>query len=161
VISCRSSYGSELETTSFWSSVQLTFFAGIMTLDKRRQDSRRLDVFCCIKSSAPVDQGWCCGVFGAGRPRERISTKVMRGVAHLLARKWCRIVVVLCWLGAVGAGIYGTSQMKVDADINDFIPKGSYLRDTIKITEDYFDNTGDEVQLYWVNSPEVSFDGPR
>lgn len=53
------------------------------------------------------------------------------------------------------SGIYGTSQMKVEADINDFIPEGSYLLDWFAVLQDNFDQTGTEVNLYWVNDGSV------
>jgi Niemann-Pick C1 protein len=126
-----------------------------MALEKRREDARRVDVFCCVKSSAPVDQGCCFGACGTGKPRERLSTKVMRGVAHVLSRNWCRVIVIIVWLGVLAAGIYGTSQMKVDADVNDFIPEGSYLKGWLRTQEKYFKTAGTQVSLYWVSTDEV------
>lgn len=53
------------------------------------------------------------------------------------------------------AGIYGTSQMRVDADVNDFIPAGSYLRDWFAVLQDNFGSSGTTVDLYFVNDRAV------
>ena len=107
--------------------MQVTFFSAIMSIDKRRQDARRFDVALCCKSKAPRDAGILCGAC-EGRPKEKLSTKLMRYLGTLLSKRPAQVVVVLLWLGALAAGIVGTSQMKVKADVNDFIPEGSYLK---------------------------------
>ena len=65
------------------------------------------------------------------------------------------MVVVLTWLGLLAAGIYGTSQMRVEADVNNFISEGSYLRSWIDTSDESFTQTGAEVGLYWVNDAAV------
>ena len=45
--------------------------------------------------------------------------------------------------------------MKVDADVNDFIPEGSYLRDWFAVREKHFASSGTSVDLYWVNDEAV------
>lgn len=59
------------------------------------------------------------------------------------------------YVGLLAAGIYGTSQMKVDADVADFIPANSYLRDWYRTLTDNFGATGTDVSLYWVNDTQV------
>jgi hypothetical protein len=55
------------------------------------------------------------------------------------------------------AGIYGTAQMRVDAEINDFIPESSYLKDSFAVLQDSFGKMGTSVSLYWVNNATVRF----
>lgn len=45
--------------------------------------------------------------------------------------------------------------MKVDADVNDFIPDGSYLKDWFAVLQDNFGSSGTTVNLYWVNDAAV------
>ena len=132
----------------------MTFFASIMCLEARRQDARRMDL-CCLKSRAPADQGCFCGLLGAGVPAERLSTRIMTWLGRQYATAAARVAVITLWLALLAAGIYGTSQMRVDADVNDFIPEGSYLRDWIRIAQTEFGTTGIPVELYWVNTAEV------
>lgn len=134
---------------------QVTFFASIMCLEARRQAGRRVDCLCCITDSHPADQGCFCGLFGEGRPKERLSTRVMTWLGRQYSTPQARAAIVLLWFGVLSAGIYGTSRMRVDADVNDFIPAGSYLKEWIKIAQSDFGSTGIPVQLYWVSTPEV------
>eukprot|EP00892_Ulva_mutabilis_P011135 jgi/Ulvmu1/8394/UM042_0101.1 len=136
--------------------LQVTFFSAIMCIDARRQRRRAVDMLCCIKSSLPENPGCCCGALK--RPRRRLSTKIMGWLGRQYPKAPVRWTVVVLWLVALGAGIYGTSQMRVDADVNDFIPEGSYLREWIRIGQDSFDQTGTEVGLYWVSTPEAPVD---
>lgn len=66
-------------------------------------------------------------------------------------------VVLSAYIGLLAAGIYGTSQMKVDADVADFIPANSYLRDWYSTLTEHFGATGSDVSLYWVNDSQVHF----
>lgn len=138
--------------------LQITFFAAIMCIDKRRQEARRFDVALCFKDKGPVDAGICCGACGAGRPHEKLSTKAMRYLGALLSKRPAQIVVVILWLGALAAGIVGTSQMRVNADVNDFIPDGSYLKDYFKVNDDYFVTEGASAALYFRSTPDVPID---
>lgn len=79
----------------------------------------------------------------------------MRWLGKQYCKKPVKVVVVLVWLGLLAAGIYGTSQMTVEADVNNFIPEGSYLRAWIQTIQENFAQTGTEVGVYWVNDAEV------
>eukprot|EP00892_Ulva_mutabilis_P011134 jgi/Ulvmu1/8393/UM042_0100.1 len=136
--------------------LQVTFFSAIMCIDARRQRRRAVDILCCVESSMPENVGCCCGA--CKRPRKRPSTKVMGWLGRQYPKAPVRWTVVIVWLVALAAGIYGTSQMRVDADVNNFIPEGSYLRDWIRISQGEFDQTGTEVGLYWVSTPEAPVD---
>lgn len=50
--------------------LQITFFAGIMAIDKRRQENRRLDVALCVTSGAEERVGYCCGSCGPANPEQ-------------------------------------------------------------------------------------------
>lgn len=65
--------------------------------------------------------------------------------------------VISMYLGLLAAGIYGTAKMKVEADVADFIPAKSYLRDWYNTLTDNFGATGTDVNLYWVNDAQVVF----
>ena len=100
-----------------------------MALNQKREDARRLDVVLCFKSqSAEPNQGAFCGLCGAGKPKTKPSTKIMQWLAQLLARWPVKIAVIIAWLGLLAMGIAGTAQMRVEADVNNFIPDGSYLK---------------------------------
>lgn len=129
-----------------------------MVIDTRRQDARRFDVALCFKSEAPRNNGILCGACGPGVPKERLSTKIMRYVADVLALPPIKVVVILLWLGLLAAGIVGTSRMKVDADVNDFIPEESYLRGFFRVNKDYFTTEGEQAALYFWSAPDLPID---
>lgn len=138
--------------------LQVTFFAGIMCLDARRQNRRAFDIACCITTSREPNPGCFCGACGKGKPKKRLSTKVMGWLGKQYSRAAVRWPIVVLWIVLLGAGIYGTSQMSVEADVNNFIPEGSYLKEWIRIGQDSFDTTGSDIQLYWVSTPEAPVD---
>ena len=129
-----------------------------MCIDKRRQEARRFDVALCFKDKGAADAGVCCGACGAGRPHEKVSTKAMRHLGTLLSKRPAQIVVILLWLGLLAAGIVGTSRMKVDPDVNDFIPEGSYLKDYFQVNKDYFVTEGAAAALYFRSTPDTPLD---
>lgn len=57
--------------------MQITLFSSIMSIDKRRQDNRRLDVIFCIKSNGEERAGYLCGVFGRGKDEGCVSMPCM------------------------------------------------------------------------------------
>lgn len=135
--------------------LQVTFFAAIMCIDARRQHRRAFDMICCAKSSGDPNPGCCCGLI-KGRPKKRPSMRVMGWIGKQMARTPVRWMIVAVWALLLGAGIYGTSQMRVEADVNNFIPEGSYLKEWIRIGQDSFDQTGSTIGVYWVSTPAVS-----
>jgi Niemann-Pick C1 protein len=143
--------------------LQITLFAAIMCIDKRRQEARRLDVVLCFKSARPANGGILCGACGEGVPKEKISTKAMRYLGHVLVLKPVKVVVLAVWLGLLIAGIIGATRMRVDADVNDFIPDGSYLKDFYKLYENTFTTTGDAVDVYFrsTDAAPLDFSNPR
>lgn len=77
--------------------------------------ARRCDVLCCVKSKAKPEKGILCGACGDGVPQKPVLQQVMRQLGRMLTLPPVRIAVLLVGAGMLGAGIYGTSQMKVDA----------------------------------------------
>lgn len=80
----------------------------------------------------------------------------MKWLGRQYTKKPVKAVVVVMWLGLLAAGIYGSSQMYVDADVNNFLPEGSYTRVWLATLQREFGETGNSVQLYWINDVEVS-----
>jgi hypothetical protein len=136
-------------------SLQLTFFCAVMCIDMRRQEARRMDVVCWVTSSAPVDQGWCRGAFGQGKPSDRISTLAMRLLGRQIAKPFFRGLILALWFVALVVGIYEASQMRITADRIDMLPYDSYLRDFDAVQKLYFGNAGSDLGLYWVSEDEV------
>lgn len=136
-------------------AVQITFFSAIMCLDQRRVERRAADIFPCITTTSPEDCGYCCGLFGKPSNPEGYRMRAMRWVGTQYTKLTVKIAVIVVWLGLLSTGIYGTSQMRVESDINDFIPAGSYLKDWLATVETHFPTTGTTCYLYWVNDEPV------
>jgi hypothetical protein len=83
--------------------------------------------------------------------------QVMSWLGKQYPRQPVQIAVLVLWAALLVVGIYGSSQMRVDADRDDFIPAGSYLNDWLFVQEEYFQDNGPNIRLYWVDTEEVSF----
>lgn len=122
-----------------------------MCIDQRRVERRAADIMPCIGVNSSVNSGYCCGIFGKPSHSDGYRMRVMHWVGTQYTKWPVKAVVLALWLGLLGAGIYGTSQMRVDADVNDFIPEGSYLKDWLATVREHFGETGTTCYLYWVN----------
>lgn len=85
--------------------VQITFFAAIMCMDKRRQEKRRMDLLTCVTSTAPERAGYCCGLLGKPAYSEGYRTRMMTWVGTQYTKKPVKAVVILMWLGLLSAGL--------------------------------------------------------
>jgi hypothetical protein len=86
--------------------------------------------------------------------------QVMGWLARQYVKKSVKAVLLILWLALLGATIYGSSKMKVDADVNDFIPEGSYLKESFAALQKYFATTGNVCRVYWVSKNGVCLQPP-
>jgi hypothetical protein len=82
----------------------------------------------------------------------------MRAVGHLYSRWPVKIAILVAWAALLAFGIFGASKMRVEADVNNFVPEGSYLRDWIDVGDKYFQATGESAALYFVSTDDVPID---
>ena len=127
---------------------QLTFFAAFFALDERRRLQKRGDCFCC-----PTCAGGetccvpCCKPPANGEAdRVPLTKKAMGFLGNALAPKAMKAFVIVLFLAIFAGGILGVTKIKVEADVQDFIPPG-YLRDWIVAVDDTF-SRGSAVELY-------------
>jgi len=64
-----------------------------------------------------------------------------------------KVLVIVVFCGITGAGIYGCTQIKEDADFRDFMPDGSYATSFLDFDEQYFTKVGDLVGVYTSKVP--------
>ena len=126
--------------------LQITVFLASVVLDERRQMRNRLDCLCCVRRPSAAGS--------AGDDGKRASTTSWLSAVleneyapRLLGRKGSG-VVLLVWAGIVALGIYGTTQMRVEATGVNFVPKDSYARTSLAASSLYFG--ADPVQVYVV-----------
>ena len=149
---------------------QLTFFAAFLAIDERRRMLKKGDCFCC----PTCDEGATCCVPcckpAAGAPvvvvvngvqqeqvgPERMTKRVMGALADFLAKKSVKAAVLVIFSGIAAGGILGVSKIKVEADVNDFLPPG-YLKDWVSTFDDEF-SRGQGIELYTMTEFDYATD---
>lgn len=91
-----------------WIVLQITFFAAIMCIDKRRQEKRRMDFAVCVPWTAQENAGYCCGVFGRPTYKEGFRERAMTWLGTQYTKWSFKTVVIVMWLGLLSAGAPST-----------------------------------------------------
>jgi predicted RND superfamily exporter protein len=136
--------------------LQLTFFYAVIVLDARRVAAHRRDCCCCCTSTrgAVVQSG--DDSLPADAPSKTVVAKRSGGVRRFLADKYTpwiltdsiRPLVLVFFLVLTILGACGASQLKVESHEGDFVPDGSYLKDTLADMDEHFLSGG--ARLYVV-----------
>eukprot|EP00210_Caulerpa_lentillifera_P009527 g9085.t1 len=121
--------------------MQVTFFAGITVYDEYRHESNLSGILPCI--SAKKQPLICCRASD-----DKFMSRSFEALGQLLTKSWIKAIVIISALVLAGVGIAGTIQMKVDADVDDFYPANSYLKDWMDATTDYFTSSGTFTGIY-------------
>lgn len=131
--------------------MQVTFFAGITVYDEGRHEANLSGILPCIKAKkAPL---MCCK-----SSKDQFMTRCFEALGRLLSKKWIKALVIISAVGIAGVGIAGAVQMKVDADVDDFYPQNSYLKDWLDASTDYFTSSGASTGIYM---RDVDFADPQ
>eukprot|EP01025_Chloroclados_australasicus_P010600 TRINITY_DN1437_c0_g1_i3.p1 TRINITY_DN1437_c0_g1~~TRINITY_DN1437_c0_g1_i3.p1 ORF type:complete len:950 (+),score=108.56 TRINITY_DN1437_c0_g1_i3:595-3444(+) len=140
--------------------LQMTLFGGIFTYDSRRQKRGLYEVFCCWG----VGSGCFPSDYQEAQPDpcqcatpEQWLAYAMRGLGSILTTLPGKVIVILVYVGLLIGGIVGVAKIPVDADVNDFVPPGSYLENWIDTNDDYFNTVGSSVALYF---KEIAYEQP-
>uniref|UniRef100_A0A3P8VJM5 NPC1 like intracellular cholesterol transporter 1 n=1 Tax=Cynoglossus semilaevis TaxID=244447 RepID=A0A3P8VJM5_CYNSE len=108
--------------------LQITAFVALLSLDARRQDSNRYELFCCVKVSAPH------------KPSEGFLLPFMRKYyAPVLLHRYTRILVMLAFIFMFCASIFLIFNVKVGLDQELAMPQDSYMLDYFKYLYKYFE----------------------
>ncbi|GMH39728.1 hypothetical protein BSKO_07626 [Bryopsis sp. KO-2023] len=131
---------------------QVTFFAGWLAYDEKfRRANNRGDVICCFTTPKTS----CCGA------DDNILPRLMGAFGKMLAIPFVKIGVLLLFAAVAAVGLLGVTQIEVDADVDDFIPPGSYLGDWNNLRQDLYTTVGSDVGLYMqdVDFPSAEIQG--
>lgn len=80
----------------------MLFFSGFLVLDEQfRRNNKRMDVICCLKTSAS----------GCGDDRRLES--ILGKMAHLFSFKWAKVGIILVFGCLAAGGILGISRIEV------------------------------------------------
>lgn len=124
---------------------QVTWFVAWLTMDEWRRAANRRDVICC----STVPKNACC-LCCAPRPDNR--TKMGRWMGETmggaLTKPSAKIATILFFAAIAAGGFAGCALMQIDADVNDFIPGGSYLKEWISDSNSLFRSLGDGINVF-------------
>lgn len=82
-----------------------------------------------------------------------------RTLGNILSMQPAKAIVVFLFVSTLAMGISGTVQIPVQADIDNFIPPNSYLKDWYDVQDTYYNRVGASVAVYTVNY-DIFGDGP-
>ena len=132
---------------------QVTFFTACVALDERRKAKRQGDVFCCL--SCPAEA--CCTCCRPHKTQKSMLQRLLgQTIGTRLGNLKVKIFVVTFFSAITIGGIIGATKIKVDADVNNFIPDGSYLKLWFADRDAYFTVYGDDVELYSKSSLDLT-----
>ena len=124
---------------------QVTWFVAWLTMDEWRRAANRRDVACCL--TVPKDA--CCACCA---PRADGRTKMGRWMGDILGGaltdKKVKAGVLVAFAAVAAGGFAGCALMQIDADVNDFIPGGSYLKEWIADSNSMYRTLGDSIDVY-------------
>ena len=124
---------------------QVTWFVAWLTMDEWRRAGNRRDVACCL--TVPKDA--CCACCA---PREDGRTKMGRWMGDtlggVLTDKKVKAGVLVAFAAVAAGGFAGCALMQIDADVNNFIPGGSYLKEWIADSDAMYRSLGDGIDVY-------------
>ena len=135
---------------------QVTWFVAWLTIDEWRRQSSRPDCLCCMKIPANA----CCACCNT-RPngKTRMATFMGDTLGGALTKKPVKIFVIAFFAAIAAGGFAGCAMMKIEADVNDFIPPGSYIKDWIDDSDAHFRALGESISVYSRNTEVNTAEG--
>eukprot|EP00928_Gymnodinium_smaydae_P072258 TRINITY_DN55655_c0_g1_i1.p1 TRINITY_DN55655_c0_g1~~TRINITY_DN55655_c0_g1_i1.p1 ORF type:complete len:895 (+),score=110.27 TRINITY_DN55655_c0_g1_i1:61-2745(+) len=137
-------------------------FSALLALDTARQQSRRFDVLCCLKSKSSAvvhpethvvqvgseeqkkesEEDHTLSLRNNAAESERISCEylLVRGMEFVLARAACKVVILGVFAVWFGVALWLTiAKTSKDFQILDLVPDESYMRDFVNTERKYWD----------------------
>ncbi|XP_061905585.1 NPC1-like intracellular cholesterol transporter 1 isoform X2 [Entelurus aequoreus] len=125
--------------------LQMTAFVALLSLDARRQDDNRCELFCCVTVATKRPN----------KPNEGFLLPLMRKYyAPVLLNRYVRFLVMLAFLFLFSASLYLMFNVTVGLDQELAMPQGSYMLDYFKYLYKYLE-VG--VPVYFVTKRGFSF----
>jgi len=134
---------------------QITFFAGWMVLDTRRQKANRIDGFPFIKRTTDTVACCCfpsCGRIFAAPAGGRLRWFITKFYVPALQPAAVRAIVIAVFFGLFGFMAYAASNLEQDFDYRWFVPSGAKLHETFELKDEWYGSySGPPV---WVVTPD-------
>ncbi|CAI5963627.1 unnamed protein product [Closterium sp. NIES-65] len=105
---------------------QTTFFVACLTLDLFRQRENRMDVLCCVVSTAGPNDGCCRREYDPDKP-DLLHTVFGSYVPKVILHPVGKIVVLLLTAGLLAWGLYGAVHVRNDFNMEWLVPKNAYV----------------------------------
>ncbi|XP_070689314.1 NPC1-like intracellular cholesterol transporter 1 isoform X2 [Pempheris klunzingeri] len=110
--------------------LQMTAFVALLSLDARRQDNNRCELFCCVRVSTQRPN----------KPNEGFLLPFMRKYyAPVLLHRYTRIIVMLVFIFMFCGSLFLMFNVTVGLDQELAMPKGSYMLDYFQYLYKYFE----------------------
>jgi predicted RND superfamily exporter protein len=123
----------------------VTWFVAFLVLDERRRTRSQGDIICCFVTKKEA----CCACCAPrADKRGRMEKAFGDGLGGALSKPMVKGFVCVFFAAIAVGGFIGCSQLEIDADVNDFIPAGSYVKDWFTDTNEYFAKLGDSIAVY-------------
>lgn len=119
----------------------ITFFTALVTLDARRQNSKRRDCCPCMKVDEVKPLNWF------KKPPNGFSRFFGNQFGPFITHRIVRVVLLILFIGWFAACCYGTSQLFLKFDFSFFYPDGSAQQEFQDQIDEYFE-LGEPTRIY-------------
>eukprot|EP00163_Fabomonas_tropica_P015256 TRINITY_DN2787_c0_g1_i2.p1 TRINITY_DN2787_c0_g1~~TRINITY_DN2787_c0_g1_i2.p1 ORF type:complete len:932 (+),score=278.28 TRINITY_DN2787_c0_g1_i2:269-3064(+) len=134
---------------------QITFFAGFLVLDQRRQDAGRADCLPCIRLSGRDRESQLQRRREQGSTEEEkpnILKRIMpEYVGPFVASPVGAAAILVTFVALFSAGIYGATQIESEFEFSSFVPDDNPYQEYLKAQGRYFGEVPVPVNIYFVN----------
>ena len=157
---------------------QITFFAGWMALDARREEANRhaATFQVVLPKKCSEDKSRAYRIFCSGGVRkdgeivddeeEHLASRIVRDwYGKFVVNKAVKVVVLILFCGYLGASIYGMTRINQGLELKNLVQDDSYAHDFLTLEDRYFDSYGPQVQFvigrpleYWNASVRKDLD---
>ncbi|GJP85195.1 hypothetical protein CLOP_g15324 [Closterium sp. NIES-67] len=140
---------------------QSTFFVACLTLDMFRQREKRMDVFCCVVSTAGPNDGCCRRQYDPEKPdffHSVIGSYLPRVILHPVGK----IAVLLVTAGLVAWGAYGAAHVRNDFNMEWLVPSKAYVFKVFEVRRATFPRSAGKGALpvyAYTRNPSISGSG--
>ena len=121
--------------------LQMFLFLPALQINHMRAEANYFDMWCCCKSKKRHDFDkplGCCGCCRTEWCPPDVLSHLMGGFARGVTTVAGAVVSLLFFAGLLAAGIYGSTQLYKDFEIEWFVPEGSYLKSFYAQNDFYF-----------------------
>eukprot|EP00039_Didymoeca_costata_P017940 m.331449 g.331449 ORF g.331449 m.331449 type:complete len:920 (+) comp16731_c0_seq1:118-2877(+) len=122
--------------------LQITFFVSIMLMSAKREEKGKYDFLCCVKASPENLNTKSCSDKAFDPDSKGPMRSFLGGsFADFLLKPTTKVAVLVVTAALLGYSGWAYSELQVDFDPEDFVPRTSYLQDVYDVRDQYFERT--------------------